>query len=129
LELKGDCQGAIENYEKAMSIDSEQFNTKSDIAWILAACPDSKYRDSEKAHKQATEFSESQRKYKTLRTLAAAYAGKGDYANALIYQEKAVQALQEKEYNNELEKIYYEDQLKQSMEQLNSYRKEIPWYF
>lgn len=129
LELKGDCQTVIENYEKAMSFDAERFNTKGDIAWILAACPDRNIRDGEKALKIALEFPDSDHKHEILRTMAAAYADIGDFKNALIYQEKAIQALKGIEYDTELSKIYYEDQCKSYIEQLESYKRNISWHF
>ena len=129
FQLRGDCQAVIEDYEKVMSFDPEKFNTKGDIAWILAACPDKNIRDGEKALKLALEFPDSDHKHHTFRTMAAAYADIGDFKNALTYQEKAVQALKNMEYENELEKIYYEDKCKKCIEQLESYKNNIPWYF
>ncbi|MDY6880224.1 MAG: tetratricopeptide repeat protein [Desulfatiglans sp.] len=128
IELKGDCQAAIEDYEKAMSFDPEKFNTKGDIAWILAACPDRNIRDGEKALKIALEFPDSDHKHDTFRTMAAAYADIGDFENALSYQEKAVQELKNMEYENELSRLYYEDKCKKCIEQLESYKKNTPWY-
>ena len=128
LELKGDCQTVIENYEKAMSFDPEKFNTKGDIAWILAACPDRNIRDGEKALKMALEFPDSDHKHEILRTIAAAYADIGDFKNAIINQEKAIQAIRDLEHKDELSKIYYENNRKKYIEQLESYKKNIPWY-
>ena len=129
LELKGDCQAVIENYEKAMSFDPEKFNTKGDIAWILAACPDSNFRDGEKALELAAEFYDSDQNHEILRTVAAAYADIGDFENALIYQKKAIQAIKDIEHDHQLSKIYHENNLIKYIEQLESYKNNIPWYF
>ena len=131
LELKGNCQAVIENYEKAMSFNPEKFNTKADIAWILAACPDSNFRDSKKALRLSLESldSSSEDEHSNLRAVAAAYAGMGDFKNAIIYQNRAIQAIKTFVPEHKLSKIYHDNELSKYLEQLESYKNNSPWYF
>ena len=133
LELQGNCQAAIENYEKGMrmSFDNEKIDTKGNIAWILAACPDSIFRDSEKALKSALESLEAVpgKEYMNLRTIAAAYAEIGDFENAIIYQKKAIKAIKTISPENKLSKMYYDNELNKYIEQLECYENNRPWYF
>lgn len=130
LELKGDCQAAVDNYEKGMSFDTKEFDTKGNIAWILAACSDNKFRNSEKALKMAYESLEidSDKEYVYFRTIAAAYAEKEDFQNALIYQKKAIQSIQTVVKEDNLKKMYYDNELKKYKEQLEAYKNNRPWY-
>lgn len=131
LEVKGDCKAVVENYEKAMSLNSKEFNTTIDIVRIRAACPDSNNQDSKELLKTALESldSNSDVTHFDFRAVAAAYAGTGDFKNAIIYQNKAIQDINNFEPTNALSKMYEDIQLKRYLEQLDSYKKNKPWYF
>ncbi len=62
-------------------------------AWILATCPESKLRDGKLAIAAATRAAEltNWKKSDVLRTLAAAYAEAGDFANALRWERCGVE--------------------------------------
>ncbi len=128
-EVKGDCEGAIDDYEKSMSFDPDSINLKINIAWILAACPESIFRDGKKALNISLETIKTYQSDSIFRTLAAAYAEVGDFKNALIYQEKAIKAIKEVKHGSKLSKTYHENNLKKYIEQLESYKNNIPWYF
>jgi hypothetical protein len=60
-------------------------------AWILATCPDGKYRDGRRAVTSATQACEltDWQEVSSLSTLAAAYAEAGDFQNAVMWEQKA----------------------------------------
>ena len=60
-------------------------------AWILATCPDGKYRDGMSAVKSATQACKltNWQEVSALSTLAAAYAEAGDFPSAVLWEQKA----------------------------------------
>lgn len=131
LEVKGDCKAVVENYEKAMRLNPDEFSTTIDIVRIRAACPDSKNRDSKKLLNTALKSldSASDVTHFEYRAVAAAYAENGDFKNAIIYQNKAIQDIQNFDPPTVQSKMYNDIQLKRYLQQLDSYKKNKPWYF
>ncbi|MGS0692845.1 tetratricopeptide repeat protein [Shewanella sp. 0m-4] len=89
-------QGVERNCGKAV----EQFNAVGDmaslgnVAWILATCPESQYRNGDKALELSLALLESNEQDPTnLDNLAAAYAEIGDFDAAISTQQKAIKAL------------------------------------
>jgi Tfp pilus assembly protein PilF len=83
---------AITDYSEAIRLDPTSPWGHAGLAWILATCPDPKYRDGKKAIEQATQACElggSKDPY-LAEVRAAAHAEAGDFEQAVEWQTKAV---------------------------------------
>jgi tetratricopeptide (TPR) repeat protein len=129
LDLKGDCEASIEDFEKAMSFDPENFKTNSNIAWLLATCPDSHFRDGERALSLASKALDSEEGHLNLHIMAAAYAEIGDFKKAVIFQERAIENLKEIIPADKFEEMNREKDLKSYLNQLKSYKNDTPWHY
>lgn len=119
-------EGVQRNCGKAV----ERFSAVGDevslgnVAWILATCPEAKYRNGEKALKLATSLVEADQEDPTnLDNLAAAYAETGDFNSAIMTQHKAIHALKLSEH------IERSDEFKQRLqtyEQNKPFRESAP---
>ena len=117
------------NYKEAMSYydvlielySSESAIVCNDIAWRLIMCPKKEYRNINVA------FSLAKKAYKifpcflTCDTLAAVYAAKKDFNNAMKYQKEAIKLALKEHGNNENEFV------PELSERLQSYKRKIPW--
>jgi tetratricopeptide (TPR) repeat protein len=100
--MKGEHDKAVGDYTEAIRLDPGLASAYNGLAWLLATCPDSKYRDGKKAVQYAMKACELS-KWKNhgfLDTLAAAYAETGDFAEAVKWQEKAIELAPEDEKEN-----------------------------
>ena len=89
---KGDFDKAIADYNQALTIVPIDLDAFSNLAWLLAACPDENtamekrpLRTPSKAYQLATASGVF------LATLAAAYAESGDFEKAKEWQAKAIE--------------------------------------
>lgn len=99
FNARGWAAVGLKEYDKAIS-DCEtalRLNPKDAVAcwhlgWIMATCPDSKYRDGQKALEYAQKAYEmtASTDWHNLTTLAAAYAECGNFEQAVNWEQKAV---------------------------------------
>ncbi|MBU4318900.1 MAG: tetratricopeptide repeat protein [Proteobacteria bacterium] len=127
LDEQGDCRAAISDFEKAMEADSEIFNTKGNLAWVLATAPGKDCRDGEKALKLAKEELSSGESHEKLKILAAAYAEVLDFKHAVEFQEKALEKLKQVKPLHPLDARILGEDLKKYLNQLKSYQNRRPW--
>ena len=93
LEEKGNPLEAIQHYEKALQLAPTSIPTLTNLAWLLATSPDASLRNGPKAIELAKQGDRLAGGTNTLvlRTLAAAYAENGEFANAIRTARSAMQ--------------------------------------
>ncbi len=94
LQFLGQWDEAARLYRAAIAINSDYGRAYQNAAWLMATCPDAKYRDTElalSAAKKARQL-EGDTDFRTLDTLAAAMAASGDTNQAAEVAQQAVQA-------------------------------------
>jgi tetratricopeptide (TPR) repeat protein len=129
LLCKADILYEMGNYKKSMhdyNILTELYSQNpiicDDVAWRLATCPKKKYRNTNRAFLLAKKAYKLFPSFVTSDTLAAVYARKKDFKNAIKYQQEAIKrALQE--YGNDASDEFVPD----LNERLESYKKNISW--
>jgi len=90
---------AAELYRQAVAINGQYARAYQNAAWMMATCPDKKYRNTELAvssAKKAIEL-EPAPTMRAFDTLAAAYAATGKMPDAVKYQKRAIQLAAEDE--------------------------------
>lgn len=90
-EALGDFSGAIADAEKAVEVLPDSADYRVMLAWLLATSPFPDDRDGQRALRHARKACELSR-YQTwycLTSLAAAHAELGDFAKAVLWQQKA----------------------------------------
>jgi len=118
-EKKGEYDKAFEDYNKAIEINPKFVEAYKGMSWLLATCPDEKYRNGEKAIEFAKKATELEPKdFAFWDTLAAAYAEAGKFEDAVKTQEKAIEMLNEKDKAKKLSEY---------TERLNFYKANKPW--
>ncbi|WP_437186269.1 tetratricopeptide repeat protein [Planctomicrobium sp. SH668] len=81
----GNYDNAKRDYEAALAIAPDSIPIQNDLAWMLATCPDSKFRNPQRAIQLAEAFCQ-ETKYSDaeyLDTLAAAYASQNRFPEAI----------------------------------------------
>ena len=87
---QGQYDKASADWNAAIRLDPKDLHSHYALAWLLATCPDDKYRDGKRAVELATnacEVSGWKNAY-GVGALAAAYAESGDFENAVKWQEE-----------------------------------------
>jgi tetratricopeptide (TPR) repeat protein len=93
LEEKGNPAEAMQHYQKALEIAPSSIPTLTNLAWLLATSQDASVRNGPKAVELARQADRLTGGANTLvlRTLAAAYAENGEFANAIRTARSAMQ--------------------------------------
>jgi Tfp pilus assembly protein PilF len=90
---KHDYEMALKDYDEAIAINPKSLNGLYNRAWLLATCPEVKFRDGVKAVRDAQSAYELPGKKlpQQLEMLAAAHAEAGNYVEAVKWQQKALE--------------------------------------
>jgi tetratricopeptide (TPR) repeat protein len=115
---KGKYDFAIADCSKALDISPTHADAYNQLAWILSACPDERYRNGKKAVDFSKKAVEIEEKPAFLDTLAAAYAESGKFNDAIKAQERAMALFQGSE-DDAL--------LSQYRTRLETYKARKPW--
>jgi tetratricopeptide (TPR) repeat protein len=93
LEEKGNPAEAIQHYKKALELAPESISTLTNLAWLSATSQDASLRNGPMAVQLAKKAERLVGGANTvvLRTLAAAYAENGEFANAIRTARSAIQ--------------------------------------
>jgi tetratricopeptide (TPR) repeat protein len=93
---------AASDYREAIRLDPKLGRAYLSAAWLMATCPDQRYRNTDMAIKSAQKAIEldGDKDYRYLDTLAAAHANAGDFDQAKSIANKAVNATPQKEMAN-----------------------------
>ena len=89
----GNWGRAAADYRQAIELDNSLGRAYQGAAWLMATCPDQRFRDASRALQAAERALELDGggDYRYLDTMAAAYAINGEYENALTYIADAIE--------------------------------------
>ncbi len=109
-QMLGDFAGALADYDQGIKLAPEYPLAYQNKAWLLATCPNEKYRDGKLSLKTAMTLCKM-REYKQamdIKALAAAYAELGDFDLAVTHQNRVVALTQDEQKSGEQEilKLY-----------------------
>jgi len=116
---KGEYDKAISDHSKEIEINPESVWSYNALAWLLATCPDERYRNGVKAIELAEKALEIMEVGYIVDTLAAAYAEVGRFEDAIMTQERAIALLKKEESKR--------NTIDECVEHLNSYKVNKPW--
>lgn len=117
-QRQGDYANALKDYNEAVRLSPAESWGYNSVAWLLATCPEERFRDGKRAVTVATKactISGWKDPY-LIDTLAAAYAESGDFDLAGRWQSKALEML-----------AHDEPAVKAGRERLELYRERKPY--
>jgi len=93
--VQGEYEKAMSDHNRAMELDPDYAGSYNSLAWLLATCPNTQYRNGMAAVAMAQKACEltGEKDANSLGTLAAAYAEAGEFENAVKTQQKAIDLL------------------------------------
>ncbi|QYJ79322.1 tetratricopeptide repeat protein [Shewanella acanthi] len=113
-----DCGKAVEQF-----IQVGDDVALGNVAWILATCPEAKYRDGNRALELSLQLlKENENDPTHLDNLAAAYAEVGDFGSAVSTQQKAIAVLKSQQQDTKADEFILR---LQSYEQKRAYRETV----
>ena len=115
----GQHKAALADYRAAAKNAPDNAEAVNDLSWFLSTCPDAKLRDGKQALELASEACElsdwSQAQY--IDTLAAAYAEQGNFDDAVVWEERAIDLASK-----------WPTEIKQELQKhIDQYRKQLPY--
>ena len=109
---------AIADYEHILKQDPHNPDANNQLAWLLAVCPDPKYRNGKRAVRLAQRAVDSEASAHYLDTLAAAYAEAGRFRDAERTQKSVIFLLMKQDQTQGLDRY---------VKRLTFYQKKRPW--
>ncbi len=120
-ENVGEYRLALDDYNHALAVASNDWETYNAAAWFLSTCPDSKFRNGKRAltlAKKACDLSSWQDGY-AIDTLASSLGETGDFAQAVTWEERSIDLLKSQSGPADVQK--------EESERLDLYRKALPY--
>ncbi len=115
---KGQYNQAISDYSKAIAMDQASAFPYASLAWLLATCPNEKYRNGSKAIELAQKAIRISLHPNNLASLAAGYAEIGKFNEAIATQKKLIAILKQEGKTENLNDF---------MEKPDAYISHKPW--
>jgi tetratricopeptide (TPR) repeat protein len=89
--LKGEYAKAKADYDEAIALDANNAECYSDLAFFQATCLDARFRDGQQAFTNANKaYQMTNGSTVSISILASVYAENGDFAQAVTWQQKAL---------------------------------------
>lgn len=94
-DRRGNYADAVCDYQTALSFDANNHEMLNSLAWLQSTCPNRETQDLPGALRNATKACEltNWKHWRYLSTLAIAYAQSGEFAEAVAYQQRALNLL------------------------------------